>query len=81
MVTQRKNGMFVATLTTVALILAACSSSGDDTRSGESVITMPPVVSVWTRRGPRYHTFTVLGGTRPRRLVHDHDEPLGWLRG
>ena len=34
MVTQRKNGMFVATLTIVALILAACSSSGDDTQSG-----------------------------------------------
>jgi hypothetical protein len=34
MVTQRKTGMFVATLTIMALMLAACSSAGDDTQSG-----------------------------------------------
>ena len=60
MVTQRKNGMVVATLTIVALIISACSSSGDDTESGGSGVPTPSV-SPSEEPGPEIHTFTVLG--------------------
>ncbi len=59
MVTQRKNGMFVATLTIVALILAACSSSGDDTDSGDPGVSTPSVEA--SESPAEIHTFTVLG--------------------
>jgi len=67
MVTQRKNGMFVATLTIVAMILAACSSSGDDAESGDSGVPTPSAdvsvtpVSPTEKPGPEIHTFTVIG--------------------
>src|SRR6266550_4592485 len=67
MVTRRNKGMFVATLSIVALILAACSSSGDDTESGDSGVPPPSVegsvtpVSPSEKPGPEIHTFTVLG--------------------
>ena len=67
MVTQRKNGMFVATLTIVALILAACTSSGDDTQSGSTGATQSSVeasatpVSPSEKPGPEIHTVTVIG--------------------
>ena len=67
MLTQRKNGMFVATLIIMALILAACSSSGDDTESGEPGVSTPSVeatvtpVSPSEKPGSEIHTFTVLG--------------------
>lgn len=52
MVTQRMNGMFAATLTIVALILAACTSSGDGAVTPVSPSEKP---------GLEIHTFTVLG--------------------
>jgi hypothetical protein len=52
MVTQRRNGMFAATLTTLALILAACTSSVEGTKTPVSPSEGP---------APRIHTFTVLG--------------------
>jgi hypothetical protein len=67
MVTQRKNGMFVATLSIVALILAACSSAGGDTQAGTIGVHPPSVeasvtpVSPSDKPGPNIHTFTVLG--------------------
>ena len=65
MVTQRKNGMLVATLTIVALILAACTSSRDDTQSGDPGVPTPSVevsvTPVSPSEGPQIHVFTVLG--------------------
>jgi hypothetical protein len=64
MVTQRKTGMFVATLTIVALMLAACTSAGDDTQSGATGVTTSPVgatetpVSPSETAGSQRHTFT-----------------------
>ena len=58
MVTRRKNGMFVATLSIVALILAACSSSGDETQPGGSRVTTPSVEATETLVAPLRQTFT-----------------------
>jgi hypothetical protein len=57
MVTQRKNGMFAATLVIAAGILAACSSSADDTRSGDPGVTTQSVEATETP-GATTHTLT-----------------------
>lgn len=59
MVTQRKNGMLIATLTVMALMLAACTSSGND--DTQSVATGVTTVSPSETGGPEIHTFTVIG--------------------
>ncbi len=67
MLTQRKTGMLVVTLSVVALILAACSSTGNDTESGDSGVQTPSVdvsvtpVSPSEKPGREIHTFTVFG--------------------
>ena len=57
--TNRKPIGFLALLMIATGVLAACSSSGDDTPSGDSEITTPPVES--TETPAVIHVFTVLG--------------------
>jgi hypothetical protein len=63
MVTQRKNGVFVATLGIVTLLLAACSSSGDNSESdpGVQAPSVETTVAPSEDSGPQIHTFTVAG--------------------
>ena len=67
MVTRWNNRMFFATLSIVALILAACSSSGDGIESGDAGVPPSSVevsvtpISPSEQPGPEIHTFAVPG--------------------
>ena len=67
MVTRRNNRMLFATLSIVALILAACTSSGGDTQSGATGVPTSSFEATGTpnspseKPGPEIHTFSVPG--------------------
>jgi hypothetical protein len=67
MLTQRNNGIFVATLTIMALMLAACTSAGDDAESGATGVPTSSVevsvtpISPTETAGPNIHTLTNTG--------------------
>ena len=58
--TLRRPSGFLALLI-AAGVLAACSSSGDDTTAGDPDVTTPSVEATETPVAPSRHTFTVLG--------------------
>ena len=87
MITRRNNGMFVATLSIVALILAACTSAGDDNtqasgfgQTSTSVPTPDPYkLAMGDPLAPGRYAFDADPDDSPGSYAFDTDHDSYWI--